>query len=92
MLQYVHAQYSNKAVHPMPFAQWPRRFRFVVPEDKRQLLRRPLLFAHLSAISVSSGEVVGVGAQLGSVGSTGSSTGPHLHYGYSSRRPYGRLR
>lgn len=37
-------------------------------------------YAHLSSISVGSGQSVGSGAQIGSVGSTGNSTGPHLHF------------
>ncbi|MDR3512872.1 MAG: peptidoglycan DD-metalloendopeptidase family protein [Caulobacteraceae bacterium] len=37
-------------------------------------------FAHLAAISVSVGEHVGVHQRIGGIGSTGRSTGPHLHY------------
>lgn len=37
-------------------------------------------YAHMSAISVSVGQTVTTGTVLGRVGSTGRSTGPHLHY------------
>jgi len=37
-------------------------------------------YAHLATISVSVGQQVGVGQRLGGMGSTGRSTGTHLHY------------
>lgn len=37
-------------------------------------------FAHLAAIWVSVGQRVAIGEKLGGIGSTGRSTGPHLHY------------
>jgi transcriptional regulator with XRE-family HTH domain len=37
-------------------------------------------YGHLESIMVSEGQVVQRGAQIGTVGSTGYATGPHLHY------------
>jgi murein DD-endopeptidase MepM/ murein hydrolase activator NlpD len=37
-------------------------------------------YAHLSAISVRDGQTVSAGQRLGRSGSTGNSSGPHLHF------------
>ncbi len=38
------------------------------------------LYGHLSKIRVDRGQVVARGDRIGDIGSTGQSTGPHLHY------------
>ena len=46
------------------------------------------VYMHLSAFSVSNGTVVSAGQQIGLTGSTGVSTGDHLHFGISLNGVY----
>lgn len=39
------------------------------------------IFLHLNSIAVEQGQFVEAGERIGTVGSTGASTGPHLHWG-----------
>ncbi|MGP3986127.1 transglycosylase family protein [Streptomyces sp. 3N207] len=46
-------------------------------------------YGHLSALSVRSGQAVETGQQLGRSGSTGNSSGPHLHFEIRTGPAYG---
>lgn len=46
-------------------------------------------FAHLNSIAVYKGEVISRGDQIGTVGTTGNSTGFHLHYGIKKQQGEG---
>lgn len=60
------------------FAGWQRGYGNVIEISHRD--NKSTLFAHLSRIDVKKGQRVDQGDFVGAVGSTGLSTGPHLHF------------
>ncbi|MFE7044067.1 peptidoglycan DD-metalloendopeptidase family protein [Streptomyces atratus] len=46
-------------------------------------------YGHLSSISVSAGQVLSTGQQIGLSGATGNATGPHLHFEVRTGPAYG---
>lgn len=70
----VQAAASGKIV----IAGWQRGYGKVVYVDHGNGLSTR--YGHLSAIDVTVGQTVSQGQTIGLVGSTGRSTGPHLHY------------
>lgn len=60
------------------FAGWQEDYGNMVVVDHPD--GRQTRYAHLESIAVEAGQTVGRGQTLGQVGSTGLSTGPHLHF------------
>ena len=65
------------------FAGWQRGYGNVIFIQHRQ--ERTTVYAHLHRIDVRKGQRVDQGDLIGLVGSTGDSTGPHLHFEYRVR-------
>jgi murein DD-endopeptidase MepM/ murein hydrolase activator NlpD len=60
------------------FAGWQNGYgQIVIIDHGNGLTTR---YGHLSGIDVEVGRQIARGEQIGRVGSTGRSTGPHLHY------------
>ena len=60
------------------YAAWRGNWGYLVVVTHRSGVRT--MYAHLSRISARPGQRVVLGSRLGRVGSTGHSTGPHLHF------------
>jgi murein DD-endopeptidase MepM/ murein hydrolase activator NlpD len=66
------------AAGTVTFAGWQNGYGQVVVIDHGDGLTTR--YGHLSAYSVAAGQQIAKGQTVGNVGSTGRSTGPHLHY------------
>lgn len=74
----VNAPVSGTAPGVVAFAGWHDSYgRLVEIEHEFGISTR---YAHLNQISVRQGQRVQAGQRVGGIGSTGRSTGPHLHY------------
>lgn len=65
------------------FAGWQRGYGNTI--EVMHANQQSTLFGHLSRIDVRVGQKVAQGDFIGAVGSTGLSTGPHLHFEYRDR-------
>ena len=60
------------------FAGWQRGYGNTIQIQHKE--DKSTLYAHLSRVDVTRGQRVEQGDRVGAVGSTGASTGPHLHF------------
>jgi len=60
------------------YAGWEEGYGNVIKIDHGDGIE--ITYAHCSVINVKKGEAVKSGTKIGEVGSTGNSTGPHLHF------------
>lgn len=65
------------------FAGWQRGYGNTIEVTHRD--SQSTLFGHLSRIDVQAGQKVAQGDFIGAVGSTGLSTGPHLHFEFRDK-------
>jgi len=65
------------------FAGWQRGYGNVIEVEHKG--QQSTLYAHLSRIDVRKGQRVEQGGLIGAVGSTGASTGPHLHFEFRDK-------
>jgi murein DD-endopeptidase MepM/ murein hydrolase activator NlpD len=65
------------------FAGWQNGYGNVVQVQHSN--ERSTLYAHLSRIEVKKGQRIAQGQQIGAVGRTGWTTGPHLHFEFRVR-------
>lgn len=76
--------YATSSGQQVTFAGWRGGYGMAVIARDRE--GREHLYGHLSAITTRVGVVLAQGQRLGSLGSTGYSTGPHVHYEVKDRR------
>jgi len=67
---------ENGVVTHVQWNLWPYGTMVMVTHDNGM----KTLYAHMSALNVANGQTVSKGDQLGACGSTGRSTGPHVHF------------
>lgn len=65
------------------FAGWQGGYGNVVQIEHKD--HQSTLYAHLSRIDVRKGQSIAQGERVGAVGSTGASTGPHLHFEFKDK-------